>query len=47
MDFRTAVPLFASGRAAMEHGMKDLRRPSRRAVMAITDLRLKLIRKRE
>lgn len=34
----TTVPLFTSGRAAARHGMRDIDKPSRRAILAIRKL---------
>jgi hypothetical protein len=42
VDYETAVPLFASGREAAEHGLAELERPGPAAVKTITRLARKL-----
>jgi len=41
LDYRTDVPLFDSGRAAAEHGIAELRSPSRKAREVIDKVRRK------
>ena len=41
MVYKTDVPLFASGKEACEHGLKQIRKPSAKAHKTILDLRVK------
>jgi uncharacterized protein DUF6283 len=41
LDYRTDVPLFASGREAALHGLKEVHRPGRKAAKTIATLILK------
>lgn len=43
LDYSTDTPLFSSGREACDHGLKDLKVPTPKAVRTIT----KLIAKRK